>query len=129
MSLFPPRPWRGGFPRRLPEEAWRIVPWREGSNEILSSRFAAVRIRPASRDRKVSTPHPLEWPPILFDDHDRAAAAAERQSIVAPAQRSPAALRKATCRRTDDGMPVHSFPASSPPQRQQIDQENEGRKS
>ena len=47
--------------------------------------------------------------PILFDDHDRAAAAAERQSIVAPAQRSPAALRKATSRRTDDGMPVHSF--------------------
>ena len=29
--------------RRFPEEAWRIVPWREGSNEILSSRFAAVR--------------------------------------------------------------------------------------
>ena len=47
--------------------------------------------------------------PILFDDHDRAAAAAERKSIVAPAQRSPAALRKATSRRTDDGMPVHSF--------------------
>jgi SRSO17 transposase len=43
------------------EEAWRIVPWREGSNEILSSRFAAVRIRPASRDWKVSTPHLLEW--------------------------------------------------------------------
>ena len=47
--------------RELPEEAWRIVPWREGSNEILSSRFAAVRIRPASRDWKFSTPHPLEW--------------------------------------------------------------------
>src|SRR5271166_5005372 len=47
--------------------------------------------------------------PILFDDHDRAAAAAERKSIVAPAQRSPAALRKAASRRTDDGMPVHSF--------------------
>ena len=45
----------------LPEEAWRIVPWREGSNEILSSRFAAVRIRPASRDWKFSTPHPQEW--------------------------------------------------------------------
>ena len=45
----------------LPEQAWRIVPWREGSNEILSSRFAAVRVRPASRDWKVSTPHPLEW--------------------------------------------------------------------
>jgi len=45
----------------LPEDAWRIVPWREGSNETLSSRFAAVRVRPASRDRKRSTPHPVEW--------------------------------------------------------------------
>ena len=33
----------------------------EGSNEALSSRFAAVRIRPASRDWKRSTPHPFEW--------------------------------------------------------------------
>jgi hypothetical protein len=47
--------------------------------------------------------------PILFDDHDRVAAAAARKSIVAPAERSPAAKRKATSRRTDDGLPVHSF--------------------
>jgi hypothetical protein len=47
--------------------------------------------------------------PILFDDHDRLAAAAQRQSIVAPAERSKAALRKVTTRRTDDGLPVHSF--------------------
>jgi len=47
--------------------------------------------------------------PILFDDHDRAAAAAERTSIVAPAERSPAAKRKVTARHTDDGLPVHSF--------------------
>jgi DDE family transposase len=47
--------------------------------------------------------------PILFDDHDRAAAAAERSSIVAPAERSPAAQRKVATRRTDDGLPVHSF--------------------
>jgi hypothetical protein len=47
--------------------------------------------------------------PILFDDHDRAAAAAERPSIVAPAERSPAAQRKVAARRTDDGLPVHSF--------------------
>jgi hypothetical protein len=47
--------------------------------------------------------------PILFDDHDRAAAAAERTSIVAPATRSPAARRKVATRRTDDGLPVHSF--------------------
>jgi hypothetical protein len=47
--------------------------------------------------------------PLLFDDHDRTAAAAERKSIVAPAERSPAAKRKVTSRRTDDGLPVHSF--------------------
>ena len=47
--------------------------------------------------------------PILFDDHDRAAAAAERQSIVAPANARPPPQRKATSRRTDDGLPVHSF--------------------
>ncbi len=47
--------------------------------------------------------------PILFDDHDRAAAEVERKSIVAPAEISPAARRKATTRRTDDGLPVHSF--------------------
>ena len=35
--------------------------------------------------------------------------AAERPSIVAPAQPSPAAKRKAALRRTDDGLPVHSF--------------------
>ncbi len=47
--------------------------------------------------------------PILFDDHDRPAAAAERRSIVAPAQRSPAARQKVATRRTEDGLPVHSF--------------------
>jgi len=47
--------------------------------------------------------------PILFDDHDRPAAAAERSSIVAPAKRSPAARRKAATKRTDDGVQVHSF--------------------
>lgn len=47
--------------------------------------------------------------PILFDDRDRDAAAAERASIVAPAERSPAARRKVATRRTDDGLPVHSF--------------------
>jgi SRSO17 transposase len=45
----------------LSPEVWRTVSWREGSNETLSSRFAAVRIRPASRDWKQSTPHPFEW--------------------------------------------------------------------
>jgi Transposase DDE domain len=47
--------------------------------------------------------------PILFDDHDRAAAAAQRASPVAKAKPSPAARRKAASKMTDDGLPVHSF--------------------
>lgn len=47
--------------------------------------------------------------PILFDDDDPAAAARERTSIVAPAQTSPAALRKRASKLTANGGPVHSF--------------------
>ena len=46
---------------------------------------------------------------VLFDDHQHAEAAAARSSIVAPAQRSTAARRKAASKRTEDGLPVHSF--------------------
>ena len=57
----------------------------------------------------------LEWhmrralKPILFDDHDKAAAEAARASIVAKAERSDTAERKAATKRTHDGLPVHSF--------------------
>jgi len=57
----------------------------------------------------------LEWHmraalrPILFDDHDKAAAQAARRSIVAKAERSDTADRKAATKRTHDGLPVHSF--------------------
>ena len=47
--------------------------------------------------------------PMLFKDHDPAAAAAQRSSPVAKAKVSPAARRKATRKRTEDGQPVHSF--------------------
>jgi hypothetical protein len=47
--------------------------------------------------------------PILFDDHQPLAAQQARSSIVAPAQRSPAALAKAQNKQTEDGFPVHSF--------------------
>jgi hypothetical protein len=47
--------------------------------------------------------------PLLFDDHDQAAAAAQRASPVAKAAPSPAARGKAATRRTADGLPVHSF--------------------
>jgi SRSO17 transposase len=64
----PPRPWSGKgrrpqrmqrdpthpplsvaqLARELPNKAWREVAWREGSKEMLRSRFAALRVRPAS---------------------------------------------------------------------------------
>jgi hypothetical protein len=47
--------------------------------------------------------------PLLFDDHDKLSAERSRGSVVAPAQRSPKALRKARLKKTDDGSPVHSF--------------------
>ena len=40
----------------LPKRAWRRVTWREGTNITLTSRFAAVRVRPAHRDYKRSEP-------------------------------------------------------------------------
>jgi transposase len=47
--------------------------------------------------------------PILFDDDDKPQAQAARASIVAPAQRSPAAKLKALTKQTSDGIKVHSF--------------------
>ena len=57
----------------------------------------------------------LEWhmrrelAPVLFDDHDRVAAVAQRASPVAPAEVSPAARRKAATKLTQTGEPVPSF--------------------
>lgn len=47
--------------------------------------------------------------PMLFEECDQEAADAARASIVAKAQRSPAALSKQATGRTEDGLPVHSF--------------------
>jgi hypothetical protein len=47
--------------------------------------------------------------PILFDDDDPAAGQARRGSVVAPAQRSQRAERKAHTKQTDEREPVHSF--------------------
>ena len=47
--------------------------------------------------------------PLLFDDHDPQAGEQRRHSVVAPAKRSPAALAKASRKRTPDDLPVHSF--------------------
>jgi SRSO17 transposase len=45
----------------LPKGAWRTVTWREGSKSELTSRFAALRVRPAHRDTLRSEPWPEEW--------------------------------------------------------------------
>ena len=47
--------------------------------------------------------------PLLFDDHDRGGAGSERLSEVAPAERSTAAKRKASTKRTADGFAAQSF--------------------
>ena len=47
--------------------------------------------------------------PLLFDDHDPAAADRQRASVVQKAERSPAARAKAAGKRTEDDLPVHSF--------------------
>jgi SRSO17 transposase len=76
----PPRkPGRGAPPRRLrrapdhqplsakqlaldlPSSAWKNIGWRQGSQGILRSRFAAVRVRPAHRDEKRTEPRAEEW--------------------------------------------------------------------
>lgn len=57
----------------------------------------------------------IEWhmrarlAPMLFDDDDKEAAEALRDSPVARAQRSPAAIARQATGRTADGAPVHSF--------------------
>ncbi|HET9678199.1 MAG TPA: IS1634 family transposase [Solirubrobacterales bacterium] len=47
--------------------------------------------------------------PLLYDDDDREAAAKLRTSVVAKAERSPAALRKEATGLTEGGLPVQSF--------------------
>lgn len=44
-----------------PAGAWRRVTWRQGTQAALSSRFAALRVRPAHRDETRTTPWPEEW--------------------------------------------------------------------
>lgn len=52
---------------QFPEKAWREITWREGSKEMLCSRFAALRVRPAYTDdrkgeRQLEQWLLMEWP-------------------------------------------------------------------
>jgi SRSO17 transposase len=46
---------------KLPKHAWRTIKWREGSAEMLSSRFARVRVRAAHRDNNLTAMRAEEW--------------------------------------------------------------------
>lgn len=46
---------------QLPAARFRTVTWREGTNQILSSRFAAERVRCAHHDYWRAEPHPEQW--------------------------------------------------------------------
>lgn len=83
----PPKPWSGHGVRptrlrrepgheplaakalamALPQEAYRTLTWREGTNTDLASRFAVLRVRPAHRDYLGTEMRPeerllIEWP-------------------------------------------------------------------
>jgi len=46
---------------QLPPQAWRHVTWREGSRGLQSSRFVAVRVRPAERHHQHHPPAEQQW--------------------------------------------------------------------
>jgi SRSO17 transposase len=56
--------------QELPADAWQTVMWREGSNVDLASRFAALRVRPASRDYNLTQPRAEEWLLIEWPEDD-----------------------------------------------------------
>lgn len=45
----------------LPKRAWRTIAWREGTTDMLSSRFARVRVRAAHRDYNLTESRSEEW--------------------------------------------------------------------
>jgi len=46
---------------KLPPNAYRAIAWREGTNDVLLSRFAAVRVRPSHGHRPQSILPAEEW--------------------------------------------------------------------
>lgn len=56
--------------QELPPDVWQNVTWREGTNVDLASRFAALRVRPASRDYNLTRPRAEEWLLIEWPEGD-----------------------------------------------------------
>jgi len=55
----------------LPEQAWQIIEWREGSNDLLKGRFARVRVHAAHRDNLRSELRPEEWLVIEWPESEK----------------------------------------------------------
>lgn len=55
----------------LPRKAWKTVEWREGTKGALTSRFAALRVRPSHRDTLRAEPHAQEWLLIEWPDGEK----------------------------------------------------------
>lgn len=88
----PPKPWSGrerppsrlrhetehkpvsakDMAKALSPDAWHTVAWREGTNTVLRSRFAAIRVRPAHRDTLRSEPRPEEWFMVEWPEDEEA---------------------------------------------------------
>ncbi len=45
----------------LPQQAFQVISWREGTNEALSGRFAALRVRHAGGNAGRARLQPLQW--------------------------------------------------------------------
>jgi len=55
----------------LPAKDWRTISWRQGTQQKLRSRFAALRVRPAHRDYWRSELRAEEWLLIEWPTNDR----------------------------------------------------------
>ena len=56
----------------LPADAWQQITWREGSNTVLASRFARLRVRVAHGDARRREPAAEEWLLIEWPDGEAA---------------------------------------------------------
>lgn len=110
LPVPPRKPGRGAPPKRLqrnadhrpvsvkqlalglPSSAWKNIAWRAGSQETLRSRFAAVRVRPAHRDEKLTVPRPEEW--LLIEWPKKESEPAKYWLSTLPVQTSLKALAK-----------------------------------
>jgi len=56
----------------LPKHAWRTIGWREGTIDVLASRFARVRVRAAHRDYNLTDSRSQEWLLIEWPEGEKA---------------------------------------------------------